>query len=96
MKTQTAQVTVQEQVIDSFSVELTLITDLHAYEIAASWSAWDGWDATITDEFGYKHDADILAVALDYSNRQDMMTTLTENICLDGPRDFSVIVKAGA
>ena len=96
MKTQTAQVTIQEQVIDTFSVELTLTTDAHAYSIAASWSAWDGWDATITDEFGDKHDADVLAVALDYCNGQDMLTTLTENICLDGVRDFSVIVKAGA
>ena len=95
-KTQLAQVTIQEQVIDSFSVELTLTTDAHAYSIAASWGAWDGWDATITDELGDEHDADILAVSLDYCSSHDMLTTLTENICLDDAIDFSVIVKAGA
>jgi hypothetical protein len=94
-KTQQAQVTIDEKVIDSFSVELTLTTDAHAYKVGASWHASDGWDATITDEFGDEHDADTLAAALGYCHSQDLLATLTEGIYLTGESRFSVVVPAG-
>lgn len=95
-KTQQAQVTIDEKVIDSFSVELTLTTDAHAYKVGASWHAWDGWDATITDECGDEHDADTLAAALGYGHSQDMLATLTEGIYLTGDREFGLTVEVGA
>lgn len=95
-KTETAQVTIHERVLDSFSVELTVETDEHAYEIAATWSTWDGWDIDVTDETGEEHDAETLADEFGYGCASDLLATLTEDLHLSGDRRFGLTVKAGA
>lgn len=95
-KLQQARVTLDDYAIDGFSVEFSIETGKHCYDVRATWSEWDGWDATVEDGLGNELSADALAHRLGYEDRSDLLSNLTDGMFLPGDRRFALFVKAGA